>query len=181
MEPILLFVLVVFMLLVFLALLSRRPKEEIKMAENNEQTFTFAANGETVMRDVTIIVPEQIVENVPRKVEIDLLALPDLGNVEIPPEKKIDEIVAVVIHPQVRLLDPDQVVYTFKPPLRVTIRYQAADAPPPLSITTVWNDAGQWRFEPRPTEVTAEGQEGGTLYTTIENLQPADPLAVTRP
>jgi len=194
MQPVVLFVLVVFLVLVLIVLLAMRKPGGTGRTDIEEQTFEFQPDTDQsaapfVGRRVRIVAPSQMLNGAPRKLQINLLPLPKLNAMGAPPpEKHIDALVALALNPQVRDVERNEDLVNFAPPLRVTVYYSEADAQattlengaPQLSIVTAYESDGSWRYERLETVVTpAEG--GGTLDANLSTLQPDDPIAMGRP
>jgi hypothetical protein len=196
MDPLILLVLVIFAVLVIIVL-GQRAQRGGQVPDDStftEETFEFPEDAEslkpTARRNTSIVAPMQSTASGMRKLAISALPLPDLSSAIPPPEKGIDAILVTVLNPDVRFADTDAEVYDFDPVLRVTVNYKPEDrdattmedGKPRLSLATVFESEGGWRFERLATAVVPDAEGGGgTLSALLETLQPDDPVVMCRP
>ncbi len=184
---------VLIVLFYYLARSRSGPREALPPEDNVPQTFDFEEQegiAAPTRRRLRIVAPPQTRRGKRQQVRIELKPLPALGETKPPPEKRIDEILAVVVNPMVYAAETGEPLETFDPPLTVTISYKKQDAArttmnngvPQLSIVTVYESDKGLRFEKLATQVTPDADgNGGTLTADLYTLAPNDPLCVGKP
>jgi len=184
---------VLFALFYFLARSRGGLREPPTLEDNVPQTFEFQEQESIAApthRNLRIIAPQQNSRGKRQKVRIELKPLPALGEMKPPPEKRIDEILAVVSNPAVYAAETGEQLETFDPPFTVTLTYKKQDAArtellngaPQLSIITVYESEKGLRFERLATKVSPNPDgDGGTLTANLTTLAPNDPLCIGKP
>lgn len=143
--------------------------------------------GLQIKRRVSINAPAQTVGGAKHEVDVNALNLPT----EIPvlPAKGTNtvKLLTVIMEPEVRTKDTNQIVTTFDSPLAITVDFTAedsravnkgADGKPLISLITYYRDGNVWKWERLKTTVTCVAPcETGTLSAQITNLRPNDPVS----
>lgn len=154
----------------------------------NHKTDVFTFNpGPNVKRKVVIEIPPQANGNA---LEVVAGKLP--ASTPLPPKEKRFTLIRRIIEPVVRIKHNKKQVFTFSPPLRVTIYFSAADAalarratgtpanqPPRLSIITSYKKGSKWQWHRMKTKVICDNRScnsGRLIAESLSKLHPKDPL-----
>lgn len=150
----------------------------------------FAPGQAHVTRRVQVTMQDQGHQGKKRPMQVEAIPLPDTSGVEPRPDKGIEQVVAIVMHPTIRFADSGENIEQFDPPVEMEVEYTAADVKatttdargvPRLSLSLGYQAPDGWKWEKLDTHITPRGPNGGTLHAKIHTLKPLDPLFVTRP
>lgn len=175
-------------------LVYRNTKKEVKEIEHKQEqpkTHEFAAGHNHMNRRVAITAAMQHHEGEKQKVTVDAAPMPDMSKVVPKAGKGIEQVLAVVMNPMIRVESTGRELIKFEPPLEVTVWYTEAEVNattmdengrPRLSLLLAWEDNADWKWERLKTHVEpdASGKQG-TLSAKIHTLHPNDPLIIGRP
>jgi len=181
-------------ILAIVILVYRNARKEVKKIEHESEepkTHTFQAGHNHVSRQVSFVADVQHHQGAKRKVMIEAAPMPDMSTAVPSPEKGIDQVLALVMNPVVRLADTKEEMWKFEPPLQVKVTYTEADVnattpdeqgKPKLSLVLVYQEDAAWKWERLKTHVEPDAsKKQGTLSAKIHTLRPKDPLVIGRP
>lgn len=150
----------------------------------------FAQGQPHVVRNVSLEGQDQRYKRTTKKLDIQAAPLPDLSDAKPRPDKGIEGLVTVVMHPLVRFQDADEIIEIFDPPLELDVEYTQADVQattlddkgaPRLSLCLGYPTEQGWKWERLKTRVTPSSDSAGTLHAQVRTLHPQDPVWIGRP
>lgn len=151
----------------------------------------FTPKSTHVTRRVRAKLQDQMHEGKKHKIQIEATPLPDVSRAKPHPAKGIEQVIALVMHPKIRIAATGEAIEEFDPPIEFEVEYTRSDVKatqknargtPKLSLSIGYEEPdGEWKWEKLKTRVKPLDENKGTLHAKLRTLHPKDPMFITRP